>query len=400
MLLGILLVAGTASGILYYAWPQAGVRWQEFFDRALVTPDDALVARAHDRLWAGRLEGSGGAIETFVTALRRDPASPYRWCELGEALLEAGRIDQARYCFRRGVTLGPGTPSVLMRAANFHFRLGENPAALAYTIRVLEMTPEFDYVIFSSYSRLGVSVEEALARGVPQDRRAAQAFLRYLIEQGALAGAEPVWRWALEHAFVDDRLAADYAGFLLSQRQHDAALRAWAAHFGPRSPGFPQANRLFNAGFESDLTGATFDWRFERLAGVEVERDNSTSAVGRWSLRVRFEGLENLSFQHVSQRAVVHPGPWRLAAQVRTSELTTDQGIGFQIIDAEAPGRLDVKSARWLGTRDWTKVGFGFTIPERTRLVEVRLVREASLKFDNKIRGTAWIDEVRLAPVR
>jgi hypothetical protein len=39
-------------------------------------------------------------------------------------------------------------------------------------------------------------------------------------------------------------------------------------------------------------------------------------------------------------------------------------------------------------------------IPERTRLVEVRLVREASLKFDSKIRGTAWIDEVRLVPAR
>ena len=33
-------------------------------------------------------------------------------------------------------------------------------------------------------------------------------------------------------------------------------------------------------------------------------------------------------------------------------------------------------------------------------LQEVRLVREASLKFDSKIRGTAWVDEVRLAPVR
>jgi hypothetical protein len=385
---------------LYYASPQAGARWQGFFDRALITPDDALVARAHERLWAGRLERAGGAVETFTAALQRDPASPYRWCELGEALVEAGRIEQARYCFLRGVALGPGTPSILMRAANLHFRLGESRAAVAYTTRVLEMTPEFDQVIFSSYSRLGVSVQEALSNGVPRDRRAAQAFLRYLIEQRAPREAEAVWDWARGHSFVDDGLADAYAGFLLVLGRHDAALQAWAAHFGARSPGFPQANRLFNAGFESDPAGATFDWRIERLAGVEVERDNSTSASGRWSLRVRFDGQENLSFHHVSQRAVVRPGACRFQAQIRTLDLSTDQGIGFQIVDAEDGGRLDLKTERWLGTRDWTKVEQSFVIPERTRLVEVRLVREASLKFDSKIRGTAWIDDVRLAPGR
>jgi len=215
-----------------------------------------------------------------------------------------------------------------------------------------------------------------------------------------LADAEPVWRWGREHSFVDDRLADEYAGFLLAQRRPDAALQAWAAHFGSRSPGFPHNNRVFNAGFESELAGATFDWRIERLTGVTVERDNSTSAAGHWSLRIHFQGDENLAYRHVAQRVVVHPGPWRFQAQIRTLDLSTDQGLGFQIVDQEEAARLDVRTQRWLGTRDWTSIDQRLVIPERTRLVEVRLLREPSLKFDNKIHGTAWIDEVRLAPVR
>jgi len=394
--LAAVLTLGALGTILYFWLPKDAPFWQRLFDRTLITPDEALATRAHERVWEGRLQGPGGAVEAFEAALRRDPASPYRWCELGETLLEAGRTEEARRCFRRGVELGAGTPSILMRAANFHFRLGENRQALTFTIRVLAMTPEFDQVIFSSYARLGVSIEEALADGVPKQRRAAQAFLRHLLADASAGPAETVWRWARALAFVDDALADEYAGFLLAQRQYDKALAAWAGHFSARHPGFPQPNRIFNGGFEHEPAGSTFDWRIEPVEGVEVERDNATSAEGHWSLRLRFAGQENLAYRHVSQRAVVHPGPWRFQAQVRTEDLTTDQGLAFQIVDAEAPARLDLKTEPLLGTREWSRIEAPLVIPPPTRLVEIRLVRQPSLKFDSKIRGAAWIDDVRL----
>jgi hypothetical protein len=76
--------------------------------------------------------------------------------------------------------------------------------------------------------------------------------------------------------------------------------------------------------------------------------------------------------------------------------LTTDQGLGFQIVDAEAPARLDLKTEPLLGTREWSRIEAPLVIPPPTRLVEIRLVRQPSLKFDSKIRGAAWIDDVRL----
>jgi hypothetical protein len=35
-----------------------------------------------------------------------------------------------------------------------------------------------------------------------------------------------------------------------------------------------------------------------------------------------------------------------------------------------------------------------------SHLVTVQVVRQASMKFDNKIRGTAWVDDVALEPWR
>jgi hypothetical protein len=37
-----------------------------------------------------------------------------------------------------------------------------------------------------------------------------------------------------------------------------------------------------------------------------------------------------------------------------------------------------------------------FTAGQGTQLIEVQLSREPSLKFDNKIRGTLWLDGVTL----
>ena len=39
-----------------------------------------------------------------------------------------------------------------------------------------------------------------------------------------------------------------------------------------------------------------------------------------------------------------------------------------------------------------------FKTPPDTRLLVVRIARPASGKFDNKIAGTLWIAQLRLAP--
>jgi cytochrome c-type biogenesis protein CcmH/NrfG len=122
-LLGLVLCAAALLAMLYETTLKGRPAWERVLRRTPLASDESLAGRAHEQQWAGRLEGPEGAVEAFTMALRRDPASPYRWCELGETLLEAGRVGPARYCLRRAVELGGGTPSVLMRAANLHFRL-------------------------------------------------------------------------------------------------------------------------------------------------------------------------------------------------------------------------------------------------------------------------------------
>jgi hypothetical protein len=90
------------------------------------------------------------------------------------------------------------------------------------------------------------------------------------------------------------------------------------------------------------------------------------------------------------------PGQYQFSAYVRTKDLSTDQGLSFNVVDTEAPNRLNFTSEQFLGTNDWKRVAQAFEVVPGTGLVQVSLVRKPSLRFDNLIRGTVWLDSITI----
>jgi hypothetical protein len=127
-----------------------------------------------------------------------------------------------------------------------------------------------------------------------------------------------------------------------------------------------------------------------------VERDSEVVHSGSRSLRISFGGEENLNYHNVSQDVILDPGSYRFEAYVRTEGITTDKGIAFHIYDADNPARLDVRTGQLIRTHDWTQLGVAVPVPKDSRRIRVELMRDASERFDNKIKGTVWIDDVKL----
>jgi hypothetical protein len=115
---------------------------------------------------------------------------------------------------------------------------------------------------------------------------------------------------------------------------------------------------------------------------------------GSHSSHIEFDGENNGDFRAVTQPVVAHPGRYHFKAWVRTSELTTDQGIGFRIVDSS--GGMNLLTPSLAGTHDWTAVDLDFRLSDAVRLLRVDVVRQPSWKFNNKIRGNVWIDSVSL----
>jgi hypothetical protein len=88
----------------------------------------------------------------------------------------------------------------------------------------------------------------------------------------------------------------------------------------------------------------------------------------------------------------VPPGRYKFQAYIKTDGLTTDQGVAFAL---SAIG-LDVTTDSISEAADWRVVEKEFEVPADAGLVHVRVFRRPSLKFDNRVKGTVWIDQVRI----
>ncbi|HEX8984166.1 MAG TPA: hypothetical protein VF767_01990 [Bryobacteraceae bacterium] len=364
-----------------------------------VTPD-SLDERAEVFLDSGGHARRAEATALLREALARDPASAYRWCRLGEALQETGRRQAAHYCFRRAAELGPNIPPVLMRAANFHFVAGAARDGLACTRRILSVVRDYDSIVFSTWSRLEVPQAEVLAHGFPPSREARIAYFHYVLGGDSTADAARVWDWLEHDGLTEAAEAARYCEFLLLHRDFDAAAALWSASMGAGSPDYPRPNRVFNGGFESAPGAGPLDWLVTPAEGVTVARDTRMVHGGAYSLRLSFDGRDNLAYRHVGERVVIAPGAYRFRASVRAAELTSGEGIRFRIFDAEAPARLEMATSPVGGTTGWTTLEARLRVRPPTRLLSIEIARKPSLRFDNRISGTAWIDDVELVPDR
>jgi hypothetical protein len=153
---------------------------------------------------------------------------------------------------------------------------------------------------------------------------------------------------------------------------------------------------VFNGDFEFDPTGNRFDWTIEPAAGVAIDFDRETKHSGDRSLRIQFDGTQNVGNIGLRQTVFLKPGRYRFQAYIRTKEISTDEGVAFSVVGEETSNRVSFTTESLLGSNDWRLVEREFEAPPGTGLVQVSLVRKPSWKFDNLIRGTVWIDWVSI----
>jgi len=372
---GLLLTLGSAAALRY------------------LDPATEPSARAEAALTDGDFPR---AVALCKKVLFRDPASAYSWADLAEAFYAAGDTPRARQSFDRALQLGPHILPVLVRDANFHFQLSEPNQALVSSARILATVPDYDAILFSYFDRLVPDPNQVLAQ-IGSNQRATISYFHHLVDAGNVPSAEVAWRRQLATRYADDPLAAGYIDFLLSQKRYDNAVRSWTDYLGSRRGDYPARNLLFNGGFETNPTGSAFDWRIVPSEQYETQRERS-GRDGRWAVRVTFKGDDNVSYNNVKQTTRVWPGTYQLQASIRTQDITTDEGLRLHVFDPENPSRLDTTTNPFTGSHDWFMQNETIRVPVQTNLVTVELCRRPSQKFDNKIAGAAWIDQVSLRP--
>ncbi len=184
----------------------APVRQRAAFALGL-SSDEELARQGYERLLAG--VPAPESVEPFRTLVLRNPASPYTWATLAEALAQTGDPSGANQAMRIALERGPSIPQVRIRAANLFADLGDQPAAAQSFARVLALTPAFDQVVFDAFRRIGLTPRQVLTI-LPEDPRVARVWFYDLCRRGTPQDLAIAWAWLLQRGYVDKEMGDAY----------------------------------------------------------------------------------------------------------------------------------------------------------------------------------------------
>ncbi len=185
--------------------------------------------------------------------------------------------------------------------------------------------------------------------------------------------------------------------FLIAQGELHEASRIWKG--AVREGGLPvliDGNLINNGGFEKkEGLGGAFDWNMVKAAGAEISLDDTIAFQGKSSLRIIFDGRENVDFYHVYQFVPLEPKrEYVLKAQVKTRDLTTKSGIKLEVLGVGHT--LQTASEALIGDNGWKEITLTFRTAPGSEGALIRVRREKTDRFDRRISGTVWIDNVQL----
>ena len=219
-------------------------------------------------------------------------------------------------------------------------------------------------------------------------------FLEWLMRWGRVDDAEFVWDRIAETGLQNEDIRSKYVHFLVGKKQVIRAAEIYRAGGG-------SVDGLTNPGFEDEISGRGFDWRYSanNKGKWTIRRTLFGASSGTHCLKIMFEGKENISFAHLYQVVPVDPmTDYRMTYAWRSRDLTTDQGPFVDIYGYDCSGFYS-KGPMMLGTHNWREQEIEFTVPEDCRALVVRLHRRSSRRFDSKIGGTLWLDDFKLEKI-
>lgn len=344
------------------------------------------------------------AMGYLQRATKTDPRSAALWMDLGDAYETSGEPARAQEAYAKAQADDPMSAEVAWRYGSFllfqrNFAQGNSEIRRALSVEPSLATGAIADC-WQSNPDIGVLLDQVL----PAQSQYYLTAIDFFLSQNLLDPARVVWNRELTLSMpVQMRQAIPLVDALIGQNRLEEADQAW--HQGLRASRWPQgpsdgSSLVFNGGFEHKIVGGGFGWQEISDDGVTYDRDDSVAHSGSRSLRIDFGGKANLDFQNVFELVPVQPQThYHFSAYVRTRGISTDHGIRFQIFDPQHPSEVQTLTPNMIGTNPWMLVTRDFTSGKDTHLLEIALRRIFSWKFDNKILGTAWVDDVALSPI-
>jgi tetratricopeptide (TPR) repeat protein len=390
------------------AWYYLGLDKRGGYERAVqLEPANArnwfLLGRSY--LYDLEQPDSARAVQALRKAVSLDPYSAEALLDLANAYDGEGDTAAARAAFVSAQRVYPLSADVAWSYGNFLLRQGEQHLAFGQFRKAVELEPKRAAEAFSRAQSVQSDVNILLDKAMPATTEVYLPILHSLSSGGDLAAAQKVWKRLLAlREKVPMRDMVDYVDAYFRERRPEDAWRAWSEAVSIMQnapPPDPAGSLLWDGGFESGYAGGGFAWHFvPATKDVQIGFDRSEKHSGEQSLRILFNGHENLNFEDGCHNIAPEPGQrYLLTGWVKTQSLTSSQGVRLQIFVYTATNTEVVTTDEIHGTEPWKQLQLAWTAPAGARFGAVCVKRLMSDKPGSDIQGAAWIDDVSLVPV-
>jgi tetratricopeptide (TPR) repeat protein len=341
------------------------------------------------------------AIGYYRKATALNPVSALYWMDLAGAYETVGNFGQAEQAYHTAQQVYPMSGEVAWRFGNFLLRQDRTEEAFRQIRRAVSADPKLTMLAISSCWRSTHDIDEILKFALPSQPETYWDAIGFFAKANDPDAAMTVWKQLIagRTGFPVTR-AFPLIDFLIQLGRADEAKMVWQqalSRAGVEPEVDTQESLIWDGGFERELLNGGFAWRYMPVDGASINFDEDTAHSGKRSLRVVFDGSTNLDFGHIWQWVAVEPNThYRFNAYIKSEEVTTDSGIRFQIENGRGPAIL---TPSIVGTQAWALDDMDVTAGPDTHLLRIVLRRIPSDRLGNKIRGTAWVDDVSLIPV-
>ncbi|MGC1975911.1 MAG: hypothetical protein WA671_04265 [Candidatus Sulfotelmatobacter sp.] len=343
------------------------------------------------------------AVTDYQRAVHDNPLSANHWMNLAGAYEAIGDLNSAQHAFDHAHAVYPISAEVAWNYGNFLLRQGQDAAAYVQIRQAVQSDSHLLRLAVSRVWRARHDVNVLLDQVLPADVNAYIQALNFFATIRQTDAALSVWRRliSLGKPVPLQKTFPFFDELILDDRSADAK-QVWtqalaAAGLPHDEPG--NHSLVWNGGFSRDFDNGGLGWRWDSPWGVTIDFESAPSSYGARALRLDFAGGRNLGLTEPAQYVPVEPSRiYHFRAYMRTEAITTESGMRFSIVDPNHGNAVDAQTENFTGFHPWTTLDMDVTTGPETHFLLVRLLREDSRLFDNKLRGSVWIADVSLVP--
>lgn len=339
------------------------------------------------------------AVDYYKSGLQNNPFSADMWRNLAKTYLTLNQRDLAFEAAENAYNLNQNDPGLLWDLGILYLlNSDQKQKGMQFFKQYIEIMPREQSKVFDLCDTLQIPFQDIALFLLANNPNSYSAYLKYLMKYKTIHDVTEFYN-IYASSYIDQDTAIDFCNYLINNRYYDTAKHVWNRILKKtlKDDSHSSADNLvYNGSFERTIIKGCFGWNIGRSTDAYVYMDSEYKITGLNSLAIYFTGKGNPYFNAASQIISVKPRQeYLFQANIKSEGLTTRNGLFFSISGYNCKG-LAESSEVITGTNPWKSIKIPFSVPMECNMIAISLVRAKSNKLNNKIKGTAWIDDIRL----